>query len=91
MDKEVYFHLNRIFNGSCGKDVHPDTMRKWVKAKMHELVEMLNGNPRRAYYNEETLQILVEKYYVEQAELLKGQEPVAGKGRAKAQAGKKHA
>jgi hypothetical protein len=66
MDKEVFYHLNIVFNLACGNEVHPDTMRKWVKARMKDLIDLLNGNPRRANYDEETLQILLEKYYIEQ-------------------------
>ena len=69
MEKEVLLHLNILFNYRDGKITQSDALRKWVKARIREIVKLLNGNPARANYNEETLQILMERYYVEKSGL----------------------
>jgi hypothetical protein len=70
MEKEVFVQLNRLFNHEDGKVTQADAFRKWFKARMRELVALLNGDPPRSNYNEETLQILLEKYFMEKSGLL---------------------
>jgi len=67
MEKEVFVCLNQVFNYEKGKTIQPDALRKWVKARTRELIVLLNGDPKRSNYNEETLQILLEKYCIERA------------------------
>jgi len=62
-DKEVYELITPFLNECEKKDNTADAVRKWTKLKIDELIELMNGNPKRANYNKETIQILLEKYY----------------------------
>ena len=46
---------------------------KWIDRsirKIEEIIELMNGNPPRANYDKETLQILIEKYYIKKSEAI---------------------
>lgn len=58
--------LTDIINKFEMKNNTPDALRKWLKLKIDELIDVLNGNPPTSMYNEETLQILFEKSYYNQ-------------------------
>lgn len=62
-DKEIYTHLTPLFNACEGKSITPDAVRKWVDAKVAELLRILNGKHRRAAYTLSGLERLVELYY----------------------------
>jgi len=65
---ELYQILTPYIN-KCDSQINkPDALRRWLKRKMDEIVELMNGNPPRANYDKETLQILVEKYYTKKSE-----------------------
>jgi len=63
-DKELYHILTPFLNKCENKNNSVDAVRKWTKIKIDELIFLMNGSPKRANYNEETLQILAEKYYL---------------------------
>ncbi|MHC1706303.1 MAG: hypothetical protein AB9842_02145 [Bacteroidales bacterium] len=65
-DKEIYRTLNQLFNKVEGKNTNLDATRKWISSKLEEVLTLLNGNPPRAYYNHETLKILLEKYFFDE-------------------------
>ncbi|HRZ42669.1 MAG TPA: hypothetical protein P5228_08200 [Bacteroidales bacterium] len=64
-DKDVYSLIFPLFAIGEGKVSHPDTLRKWFNYKSAEVIRLLNGNPPRAAYCCDTLQILVERYFTE--------------------------
>lgn len=64
-DKDMYAMIFPLFATGEGKVSHPDTLRKWFNYKSAEVIRLLNGNPPRAAYCIDTLQILVERYYTE--------------------------
>jgi hypothetical protein len=65
-DIVIFAALTDIFNKYENKIIMPDTLRKWIKLKINELIDILNGSPPASKYDEETLQILFEKcYYIE--------------------------
>lgn len=62
-DRDIYRIIYPLFQLVETKISHPDTLRKWFNKKMAEVIALMNGNPPRAAYSEETIQILVEKYW----------------------------
>lgn len=62
-DKDIYRILAFNIELATRKRCHPDTLRKWFNHKTTEIITLMNGYPPRAAYAEDTLQILVEKYY----------------------------
>lgn len=64
-DKEIFRTLNEIFNRLEEKETSVDALRKWVDVKTEEMVRFMNGDPPRYYYTRKSLQILVEKYFME--------------------------
>ncbi|MFC1733075.1 sigma-70 family RNA polymerase sigma factor [candidate division KSB1 bacterium] len=62
-DKELYQIITPFLNQCEKKDNTSDAIRKWTNMKIDEMITLMNGTPKRANYNKETLQILVEKYY----------------------------
>ena len=63
-DKQIFETLNGIFNRVEGKVTSIDSLRKWVDLKTDEMIGFMNGEPPVASYNRESLQILVEKYFM---------------------------
>lgn len=57
---EIVFHFFLKFESHLS---HPDTLRKWFNLKTSEIIALMNGTPSRAAYCEDTLQLLVEKYF----------------------------
>lgn len=62
-DVVIFSALTEILNKHENKNNTPDAMRKWIKQKINELIDIMNGNPPVSNYNEETLQILFEKCF----------------------------
>jgi len=62
-DLEIYNIITPFFNKCDGKNNSVDALRKWLDAKITEIIKILNGNPPQASYDKETLKILVQKYY----------------------------
>ena len=63
--KQVYKPLTVFFNHIEHKENIPDALRKWLKLRIDGMISLMNGNPRRAWYNEESFQILMERYFAE--------------------------
>jgi len=63
--------LTEIFNKYENKNNAPDTLRKWVKFKINELIDVLNGSPPASKYDEETFQILFEKCFYKEKTISK--------------------
>lgn len=68
-DVKIFTELVPFIKKYENKEVTPDSIRKWIKQKTNELIEIMNGDPPVSNYNEETLQILFEKYHQYQNEM----------------------
>jgi len=66
----IFSALTDILNRCENKNNTPDALRKWIKLKISELIDILNGNPPTSQYNEETLQILFEKCFCDEKEMI---------------------
>jgi DNA-directed RNA polymerase specialized sigma24 family protein len=64
-DKHICEKIIPVFNKCENKNNSPDALRKWFKHKTDEITKLMNGDPPKASYNKESLQILVEKYFME--------------------------
>ena len=62
-DKNLFAHITPWFNAVEGKRNLPDALRKWVTARLNELINLMNGNPPFSAHTEETIGILAEKYF----------------------------
>jgi hypothetical protein len=67
-DTIIFYALTEIFNKYENKTNTSDSLRRWIKLKINELIIILNGSPPSSNYNEETLQILFEKSFFNEAE-----------------------
>ena len=63
--RKIYRILLPYFNRFEKKNNNEDALRKWLRFKTDEMIRLLNGNPPVSSYNEDVLQILLEKYYSE--------------------------
>jgi DNA-directed RNA polymerase specialized sigma24 family protein len=61
----IYQTLIPLLNDLEGKKNTADSIRKWVDAKLDEIVEILNVSPIDTALSRETVKILIEKYYRE--------------------------
>ncbi|MFC2132780.1 hypothetical protein ACFLRG_03180 [Bacteroidota bacterium] len=61
--KMIYNILAPYFNRFENKNNSGDALRKWLGFKIKEVINILNGDPPVSSYNEESFQILLEKYY----------------------------
>jgi RNA polymerase sigma factor (sigma-70 family) len=61
MKKEKLAIFGEILYLLDGKEVPPDSLRKWFKTHLEECLRLMNGNPPRSSYNAESLGILLEK------------------------------
>jgi RNA polymerase sigma factor (sigma-70 family) len=60
---DKYNALAQIASKLEERESNPEAIRKWLKSKITEVIDTLNGNPKHAAYDEESLGILLEKYY----------------------------
>jgi hypothetical protein len=67
-DNHIYDILTRIFNKEDNKYNSPDAIRKWIKARIDEIIYLMNGNPKRANYDKESFKLLVELYFYKKEE-----------------------
>ncbi len=62
-DKEVYAGATPLVNACDQKKNSPDALRKWVKSKVQEILDLLNGRLKTSNYDESAFKILLQKYY----------------------------
>ena len=62
-DSEVYGILCPIMNREENKSNSVDALRKWTDSKIGEIIDVLNGEPKRSSHTKETLKILVDDYF----------------------------
>jgi|ERR1035437_3184124 RNA polymerase sigma factor (sigma-70 family) len=69
-DNHLYDILTKIFNKKEKKYNSSDAIRKWIKARIDETIYLMNGNPKRANYDKESLKLLVELYFYKKVEII---------------------
>jgi hypothetical protein len=62
-DVEIYKIITPIMNENENKSNSVDAVRKWTDSKIHEIIRLLNGNPKKLNYNEDTLRTLVDDFF----------------------------
>jgi RNA polymerase sigma factor (sigma-70 family) len=62
-DLEIYRTVTPIMNKNEEKSNSVDALRKWTDSKVREIIQVLNGNPKKANYTTETLRILVDDFF----------------------------
>jgi RNA polymerase sigma factor (sigma-70 family) len=62
-DKQIYAVITPFINRTERRIVTHDAVRKWIHARLQEIMELLNGSPPTSSYDEESLKILVEDYF----------------------------
>ncbi len=62
-DSEIYAILGPIMNREENKANSVDALRKWTDSKIEEIIDVLNGEPKRSSHTKETLKILVDDYF----------------------------
>ncbi|MGA7161154.1 MAG: sigma-70 family RNA polymerase sigma factor [Bacteroidota bacterium] len=62
-DAEIYKTITPIMNKNENKSNSDDAVRKWTDSKIHEIVDVLNGSPKRLNYTQETLRTLVDDFF----------------------------
>jgi RNA polymerase sigma factor (sigma-70 family) len=62
-DKELYRAITQMTNKYENKMNSADALRKWISARINEIIELLNGTHKTANYSKETLKILCQYYY----------------------------
>jgi DNA-directed RNA polymerase specialized sigma24 family protein len=61
--KELFEVIIAIVNDKEKKDIAPDSLRRWTKDKITELIELINGDPPLRFYDEEALGALLHYYF----------------------------
>jgi len=61
-DREIFQLVFPFFLRFEVRLTHYDSLRKWYRLKVSDVISLMNGTPARAAYSQDTLQILVEKY-----------------------------
>ena len=69
-DVSIFAALTPIINSYENKNNTPDALRKWIKLKINELIDFLNASPSSSNYTEETLQILFEKCFCNEKDVM---------------------
>ncbi|HEX2922307.1 MAG TPA: hypothetical protein VHO50_14185 [Bacteroidales bacterium] len=67
-DVKIFSALTEMTAKHENKKNTPDAIRKWIKLKINELIDLMNGDPPVSKYNEETIQILFEKCYYKETQ-----------------------
>ncbi len=62
-NKEISEIITPLLNRADGRSNTPEAIRRWTKERIDHIIELLNGSPPTASFDEETLEILVEDYF----------------------------
>jgi RNA polymerase sigma factor (sigma-70 family) len=64
-ERDQYKRLAALFSVIDGVERSTDSIRKWVHYRLNQVIAMMNGDPKRANYTDETVQLLFERYFSE--------------------------
>jgi RNA polymerase sigma factor (sigma-70 family) len=73
-NQDLFAILTEIINAKEKKNNSADAIRKWLNTKIEEIIFLMNGNPKRANYDKESFQILIENYFYKKGEKFSYQE-----------------
>lgn len=62
-DREIFELITPVLNKADGRANSPEAIRKWTKGRVDSIIELLNGSPPTAAFDEETIKILVEDFF----------------------------
>jgi RNA polymerase sigma factor (sigma-70 family) len=62
-NKEVFRVFTQFANKAHQKENSDDAIRRWTQSKVQQILELLNGSPPTASFDEESLRVLVEDYF----------------------------
>lgn len=62
-DINIYKIVTPIMNRNEKRSNSVDAMRKWTDSKVHEIIDLLNGRPKKTNHSVETLKILVDDFF----------------------------
>lgn len=62
-DIDIYRIVTPIMNRNEKRSNSVDAIRKWTDSKIHEIIDLLNGRPKKTNHSVETLKILVDDYF----------------------------
>ena len=62
-DIDIYKIVTPIMNRNEKRSNSVDAMRKWTDSKVREIIDLLNGRPKRTNHSVETLKILVDDFF----------------------------
>jgi DNA-directed RNA polymerase specialized sigma24 family protein len=62
-DKQIFKEITPVLNRADRKTNSPDAIRRWIRKRMKDIIQLLNGSPPTRSFDEETLKILVEDYF----------------------------
>jgi DNA-directed RNA polymerase specialized sigma24 family protein len=61
--KEVFRVFTQFANKAHQNNNSDDTVRRWTQSKITQILQLLNGSPPTASFDEESLRVLVEDYF----------------------------
>lgn len=62
-ERDVWKAITSVSNAVDRKVNTPDAFKKWVLLRIQEILALLNGEPRRTHFDQESLKVLVEDYF----------------------------
>lgn len=62
-DSEVYEGITPVMNRCENKANSADAVRKWTHDRITEIIDVLNGDPPKSSFDEESLRVLVENHF----------------------------
>jgi RNA polymerase sigma factor (sigma-70 family) len=62
-DIDIYKIVTPIMNRNEKRSNSVDAIRKWTDSKVREIIDLLNGRPKRTNHSAETLKILVDDFF----------------------------
>ncbi len=62
-DGQIYEIVTPVMNECDGRFRKPDAVRHWVGQNVNELLALVNGDPPRHTFDEQTLALLVENFF----------------------------
>ncbi len=61
--REIFNYVTPWFNAVEGKKNNAEALRRWIKARINEIIDLMNGDPPQSAYTKETIGILAERYF----------------------------
>jgi RNA polymerase sigma factor (sigma-70 family) len=62
--KHIYDSIISLYNKAENRVHTADSLRKWMNSKLEEICTLLNSNGRHSNYDKESIQLLMEKYFM---------------------------